>query len=130
MKNFRLSKSLGVFWGTMMIVISIGYGFVYLLGTSLGKALGSTLDTAAEHKFTLFILAIICILGVMIGAGSFKLQIKGWRIFYIGFCLAIGLSLFITFLFSVGALGTKYEMMILFMSVVSFLLAYLVKKEI
>ncbi|WP_148346944.1 hypothetical protein [Robertmurraya massiliosenegalensis] len=73
MKNFRLSKSLGVFWGTMMIVISIGYGFVYLLGTSLGKALGSTLDTAAEHKFTLFILAIICILGVMIGAGSFKL---------------------------------------------------------
>jgi len=129
MGKVRLSKTIGVVLGIVMVLAALGYGLIYLLGRSLGTALGSTLDTTAQDKFTLLILLGICMVGVITGAGSFGLKSKGWRTVYIGFCLIVGMALLVTFFISLGALGTMLEFVILFMGLIYFLLGYFVKKE-
>lgn len=102
-----LSKTVGVILGTLMVITSFGYGILYLLGRSLGKALGSNIDTTTSDIPTLVTLMIICILGAITGVGCFRVKLKGWRIVYIGFSLLLGIGFLVTFFISIGALGEK-----------------------
>jgi len=129
MKKYKVSKTIGVVLGTLMVIASVGYGFIYLLGTSLGSALGSTIDTTAKDIVTLGMIFSICVIGVLTGILSFGLKSKGLRMVYFGFCLLIGVALLVTYFISIGALGKKVEFLILFMGIIYFLLGYFVKKE-
>lgn len=129
MEKYRLSKAIGVVLGILTIIVTLGYGFLYLLGTSLGKALHSEIDSSATDRLTLVILIGLLIVGVITGAGSFGLNRNVWRIVYFGFCLVLGICLFVTFFISIGALGSTYEFMILCISMMYFLLGYLVRKK-
>ncbi|MCP1123803.1 hypothetical protein CN326_15105 [Bacillus sp. AFS018417] len=128
MEKYRLSKAIGVVLGILTIIVTLGYGFLYLLGTSLGKALHSEIDSSATDRLTLVILIGLLIVGVITGAGSFWLNRNVWRVVYFGFCLVLGICLFVTFFISIGALGSIYEFMILCISMMYFLLSYLVRK--
>ncbi|MBS4214048.1 MULTISPECIES: hypothetical protein [Neobacillus] len=129
MGKYKMSKTIGMILGTIMIVATLGYGLLYLLGTSLGKALGSEMETTARNQFTFVILFSIGLGSVITGAGSFGIKFKGWRYIYIGFCMLIGVVLLFTFFISRGAIGTTYEFLILCLSILYFLLGYLVIKE-
>jgi hypothetical protein len=97
MSKYPMSKTIGMILGAIMIIATFGYGLLYILGTSLGKALGSEMGTTAKDQFTLVILIIIGLVGVITGAGSYGIKFKGWRFVYIGFCLLIGVILLFTF---------------------------------
>ncbi len=129
MGKYFFSKTIGIFLGTITTVAALCYGFFYLLGTSLGKALGSELDTEASNRSTLEILMSICLLGFITGAGSLGIKSKGWRSAYIGFCILMGTILIVFFFISEGALGKAFEFLILCISLMYFLLGYIVKKE-
>ncbi len=129
MGKYVLSKKIGIVLGILTIIATLGYGFLYLLGTSLGKALNSEIDTSATDRLTLVILIGLLIVGVITGAGPFGLNRNVWRIVYFGFCLVLGICLLIIFFISIGALGRTYEFMILCISMMYFLLGYLVRKE-
>ncbi|MFC0271802.1 hypothetical protein ACFFIX_10080 [Metabacillus herbersteinensis] len=128
MGKYVLSKTIGIVLGILMIIATIGYGFLFLLGTSLGKALGST-DTSTSDRLTLVTLISLLIVGVITVAGSSRLNRNVWRFVYFGFCLVLGICLLVTFFISIGALGSTYEFMILCISMMYFLLGYLVRKE-
>jgi len=130
MGKFQISKTIGMILGVIMIIAVLGYGLLYLLGTSLGKALGSEMETKAKDQFTLVILFSLSLVGVITGIGSYGIKFKRWRFVYIGLCLLAGAALLFAFFISIGALGTTYEFLILFLSILYFLLGYLVKKEI
>jgi hypothetical protein len=129
MEKYVLSKAIGIVCGILTTIASLGYGFLFLLGTSLGKALQSEIDTPAHDRLTFVILTSLFIVGVITVAGSFGLNRNVWRIVYFGFCLIIGICFLITFFISIGALGSTYEFMILSICMMYFLLCYLVKKE-
>ncbi|CAH2715915.1 hypothetical protein BACCIP111895_03099 [Neobacillus rhizosphaerae] len=129
MEKYRKSKTTGMILGAIMIIATFGYGLLYLLGTSLGKALGSEMNTTDSDRLTLIILLSIGLLGIITGAGSYGIKFKGWRYVYIGFCVLIGVALLFTFFISRRALGTTNEFLILCISTLYFLLGYLVKKE-
>ncbi|WP_242218356.1 hypothetical protein [Bacillus cereus group sp. BfR-BA-01380] len=129
MGKYVLSKTIGVVLGGLTIIATVGYGFLYLLGTSLGKALHSEIDSSAIDRLTLVILIGLLIVGVITGAGSFGLNRNVWRIVYFGFCLVLGVCFLVTFFISIGALGSTYEFIILCISMMYFLLGYLVRKE-
>ncbi|MED1469856.1 hypothetical protein [Bacillus salipaludis] len=127
--KYGISKAIGIFLGTITIIAVLGYGFLVLLGTSLGNALNSEIDTSAKDQRTLVILMSFLIVGLITAAGSFGLNRNAWRIVYVWFCLIIGLCLLVTFFISIGALGNTYELMILCISIMFFLLGNLVRKE-
>ncbi|AZU62370.1 hypothetical protein [Neobacillus mesonae] len=129
MGKYKMSKTIGMILGTIMIIATLGYGLLYLLGTSLGKALGSEMETTARDQFTIVILFSIGLSSVITGAGCLGIKFKGWRYVYIGFCMLIGVVLLFTFFISREALGTTYEFLILCLSILYFLLGYLVKRE-
>lgn len=129
MEKYVLSKTIAIVLGALTIIATLGYGFLFLLGTSLGKALHSEIDTSATNKLTLLILISLLIVGVITGAGSFGLNWNVWRIVYCGFCLVLGICLLVTFFISIGAIGSTYEFMILCISMMYFWMGYLVKKK-
>lgn len=129
MEKYVLSKTIAIVLGALTIIATLGYGFLFLLGTSLGKALHSEIDTSATNKLTLLILISLLIVGVLTGAGSFGLNWNVWRIVYCGFCLVLGICLLVTFFISIGAIGSTYEFMILCISMMYFWMGYLVKKK-
>ncbi|MFY0762262.1 hypothetical protein AB1K32_26065 [Metabacillus dongyingensis] len=129
MEKYVLSKTIAIVLGALTIIAALGYGFLFLLGTSLGQALHSEIDTSATNKLTLLILISLLIVGVITGAGSFGLNWNVWRIVYCGFCLVLGICLLVTFFISIGAIGSTYEFMILCISMMYFWMGYLVKKK-
>lgn len=129
MEKYALSKTIGIVLGALTIIATLGYGFLFLLGTSLGQALHSEIDTSAPDRLTVLILISLLIVGVITGAGSFGLNWNVWRIIYCGFCLVLGICLLVTFFISIGAIGSTYEFMILCISMMYFWMGYLVKKK-
>ncbi|UNJ81235.1 hypothetical protein [Metabacillus dongyingensis] len=129
MEKYVLSKTIAIVLGALTIIATLGYGFLFLLGTSLGQALHSNIDTLATNKLTLLILISLLIVGVITGAGSFGLNWNVWRIVYCGFCLVLGICLLVTFFISMGAIGSTFEFMILCISMMYFWMGYLVKKK-
>jgi hypothetical protein len=129
MEKYVLSKTIAIVLGALTIIATLGYGFLFLLGTSLGQALHSEIDTSATNKLTLLILISLLIVGVITGAGSFGLNWNVWRIVYCWFCLVLGICLLVTFFISIGAIGSTYEFMILYISMMYFWMGYLVKKK-
>jgi hypothetical protein len=129
MDKYLFSKAIGVTLGILMILVVFGFSFLYILGTSLGRALNSGIDTTNTDQQYLIVLMSLFLMAIITAAGSFGLNRNAWRIFYIGFCLIIGLCLLIAFFYSLGALGTNFEIMLLFVSLIYFLLGLLVKKR-
>lgn len=129
MEKYVLSKTIAIVLGALTIIAALGYGFLFLLGTSLGQALHSNIDTLATNKLTLLILISLLIVGIITGAGSFGLNWNVWRIVYCGFCLVLGICLLVTFFISMGAIGSTFEFMILCISMMYFWMGYLVKKK-
>ncbi|MBT2667237.1 hypothetical protein J7J00_17270 [Bacillus sp. ISL-4] len=129
MGKYVLSKTIAIVLGTLTIIGTLGYGLLFLLGTSLGQALQSEIDTSATDRLTLLILISLLIVGVITGVGSFGLNWSLWRVVYFGFCLVLGICLLVTFFISIGALGSTYEFIIFCISMMYFLMGYLVKKK-
>ncbi|USK31203.1 hypothetical protein LIT32_26395 (plasmid) [Bacillus sp. CMF21] len=129
MEKYVLSKTIAIVLGALTIIAALGYGFLFLLGTSLGQALHSNIDTLATNKLTLLILISLLIVGIITGAGSFGLNWNVWRIVYCRFCLVLGICLLVTFFISMGAIGSTFEFMILCISMMYFWMGYLVKKK-
>ncbi|MBC5638817.1 hypothetical protein H8S33_18765 [Ornithinibacillus sp. BX22] len=129
MNEYKLSKTLGIVLGIIMVIASFGYGFLYFLGRSLGNVLISTTDTTANDIAALGII-FICVIGLITFTGCFGLRGTRWRRVYIRLCLIVGVALLVMYFISIGSLGTMYEFSILLMSIFYLLLGYFVKKEI
>ncbi|MBS3679810.1 hypothetical protein KGF86_06245 [Ornithinibacillus massiliensis] len=130
MNEYKLSKTLGIVLGIIMVIASFGYGFLYFLGRSLGNVLISTTDTTANDIAALGIILSICVIGLITFTGCFGLRGTRWRRVYIRLCLIVGVALLVMYFISIGSLGTMYEFSILLMSIFYLLLGYFVKKEI
>jgi hypothetical protein len=129
MGKFVLSKTMGWILGILTIVATIGYGLLFLLGASLGKALNSEMDHSGENQLIFVLFASFFILGIITWLGSLGLNRKGWRMVYYGFCLVLGFVLLASFFMAMGAVGRIYEGMILGISLLYFLLGFLVRNE-
>jgi hypothetical protein len=129
MKDFTITKTLGVVVGLLTIFGAIGFGLFAIIGTSLSKALNSGQDTSSTQYSALLIFGIIFLFGLITAIGSFVLKSKGGHLFYIGFCFILGVCFIVTFFISFGAIGNKYELFILFVGLVYLLLSYLAVKK-
>ncbi|MDM5338427.1 hypothetical protein QUF84_14495 [Fictibacillus enclensis] len=129
MEKYTVSKTIGLVAGIIIILSALGFGGLYMLGTSLGKALGSQTGPSVDVPFMFVVLMCILLIGFITGLGSLGLKRKAWRSGYFVFCWSMGLFLLIVFLNSIGALGKAIEFLILCVSGVYFLLGYFVKKE-
>ncbi len=128
MNKFFFSKMIGMVLGVLMLIVLIGFSFLYLIGTSLGRALYSNVATSIDPKILLIIL--ILFLSCLITAiGILGLKRRAWSRFYSIFCLVIGVCFVIAFFLSFGALGTAFEILLFIIGLIYFLLAYMVKKE-
>ncbi|RXY98945.1 hypothetical protein [Fictibacillus sp. S7] len=115
MEKYTVSKTIGLVAGIIIILSALGFGGLYMLGTSLGKALGSQTGPSVDVPFMFVVLMCILLIGFITGLGSLG--------------LSMGLLLLIVFFNSIGALGKAIEFLILWVSGVYFLLGYFVKKE-
>jgi hypothetical protein len=128
MKEFIFTKTLGIFVGTLTIVLAIGFGLLAFIGMSLGNALNSSTDNS-----TLYILPIVLsllLVGIITAMGSLWLKGKTGRVFYTGFSFLMGIALIAFFFLSLGALGTEEEIFILCVGIVYILLGYFAKKRL
>ncbi|MDN4523054.1 hypothetical protein [Fictibacillus fluitans] len=130
MEKYTVSRTIGLFAGIIIILSALGFGGLYMLGASLGKALGSQTGPSVDLSLMAVILLCISLIGFITGSGSLGLKRKGWRNGFIVFCWSVGLFLLIVFFSSLGALGKAIEFLILCVCGVYFLLGYLVKKEV
>jgi len=128
MGNYVVSKMLAGVLSILMVLTVLGYGFLFLLGTSIGRALNSTVDTTGSVRIHLTFLMVLLGVAVITGAGCFGLTRTGWRIFYIGFCFIIGLVFLAAFFYSFGDLGTGFELLLLLISFIYFLQGFCVRK--
>ncbi|MBM7564969.1 hypothetical protein [Paenibacillus sacheonensis] len=123
------SRAVGIVLGSLTILAALGSGFLYLLGTSVGKALQSEADTSAADRRTLVALAGLLVIGVLTGTGSLGINTRLGKVVYMGFCWFVGIGLLAAFVLSIGALGDGLEGMIGGMGMLYILLGYLVHKE-
>lgn len=128
MNKFVYSKIIGMILGLLMLIVVAGFGFLFVIGTSLGRALNGNIDATGDQR-TLFMIAILLISGLLTAIGTVGLKKRAWRTFYIGFCIVVGMCFFIGFILSIGALGFKFELLILLVGLLYLFLAYLIKKE-
>ncbi|MFY4776968.1 hypothetical protein [Metabacillus sp. RGM 3146] len=124
------SKSVGMGLGALTVIVGLGYGLVFALGRSLGKALSSSIDNSAADTLPLAIFFSLITAGLITGAGSYGLSGNGGRKVYFAFCVLVGVCFLVSFLILIGSLGELYEGLILCLSILYFLLGYLVVKKL
>ncbi|WHY74789.1 hypothetical protein [Fictibacillus enclensis] len=79
MEKYTVSKTIGLVAGIIIILSALGFGGLYMLGTSLGKALGSQTGPSVDVPFMFVVLMCILLIGFITGLGSLGLKRKGWR---------------------------------------------------
>lgn len=124
------SKSVGMGLGVLTVLVGLGYGLVFMLGTSLGKALSSSIDHSAAETLTLVIFLSLITAGFITGAGSYGLNGNGGRRVYFAFCVLVGVCFLVSFLLLIGSLGDLYEGLLLCLSILYFLQGYLAVKKL
>ncbi|WP_163103233.1 hypothetical protein [Peribacillus alkalitolerans] len=95
------------------------------IGMSLSKALNTGYEHSSFDKSSILLLIILLVIGCITMIGAFKLKNKTWSIFFIGFCIALGIVFIVIFLFSFGSLGYKNELFILCVGIIYLGLGYL-----
>ncbi|MGX6444969.1 hypothetical protein ACWM35_17290 [Neobacillus sp. K501] len=128
MNKFVYSKLMGIILGILMLIVGAGVGFLYLLGTSLGGAWNGNIDSTGDQSI-LIMVAVLLISAFITIVGTFGLKKRAWRIFYMGFSIVAGLCFLIGFILSIGALGLKFELLILMVGLLYLLLTYVIKLE-
>lgn len=129
MKEYMYTKTLGVIVGTLTICAAIGFGLLSLIGMGLSKALNTDYDYSSTDRLPMKILIILLLFGLITIIGSFRLKSKAWKFFYIGFCLLLGIGFVVGFFISLGSIGTKSEIFILFIGIIYLLLGYFAKRK-
>ncbi|MEH7009774.1 hypothetical protein V7087_03000 [Neobacillus niacini] len=129
MNEFVYTKLLGVIVGTLTIFVAIGFGILSFIGIGLSNALNTGTDYSSSSHYILLIFISLILCGFITSIGAFKLKKTVWRIFYMYFCLILGLGFVATFLISFGSIGSKNEILLLSVGMVYLLLGYLVKKK-
>jgi hypothetical protein len=128
MKEFAVTKTLGIIVGTLTIVLAIGFGLLSFIGMSLGNALNSS--TTESATYILPIVLFLVVIGVFTAMGPYWLKRKTGRVFYTGFSFLMGIALIGVFFLSWGALGTEEEIFIFCVGIVYLLLGFLAKKRL
>ncbi|MBS4197305.1 hypothetical protein [Lederbergia citri] len=129
MKEYKITKIVGVVAGILIMFVAIGFGIMYLIGTGLSKALNSGYDQSSSDNSGLTIIIVLLLFGLIMGIMPFLLKNKAWRMIYISLCLIVGIGFTITFIMSIGALGSINEIFILCLGVVFFLQSYFAIKK-
>lgn len=129
MKEYKITKIVGIVAGILIMFAAIGFGILYLIGTGLSNALSSGYDQSSSDNSEVTIIIVLLLFGVIIGIMPFFLKINAWRMIYIGLCIILGIGFTIIFSMSIGALGSINEIFILCLGVVFFLQSYLVIKK-
>lgn len=76
MEKYTVSKTIGLVAGIIIILSALGFGGLYMLGTSLGKALGSQTGPSVDVPFMFVVLMCILLIGFITGLGSLGLKEK------------------------------------------------------
>lgn len=129
MKEYTYTKTLGSIVGVLAIFLAIGFGILSFLGKGLSKALNTGSDYGIDDKWLGITFAFLLLFALITVVGVFFLKNKAWRVFYIGFCLLVGIGLVLTFFISFGAIGFKSEVFILCVGIVYLGLSYLTKSR-
>lgn len=127
MKEYIYTKTLGIIVGTLTIFVAIGFGILSLIGMGLSKAFNTGNEYSASNILVMVSLLLLC--GLITGIGAFRLKSRAWKIFYIGFCLILGVVFIVAFFISFGSIGLKNEIFILCIGIIYLLLGYLAKRE-
>ncbi len=129
MKEYKITKLVGIVAGILTILAAVGFGILYLIGKGLSNAPNSGYDQSSSNNSVLTIMIVLVLFGILIGIVPIFLKNNKWRMIYIGLCLILGIGFTITFIMSIGAIGTIIENFILCLGVVFFLQSYLVIKK-
>ncbi|WP_342433515.1 hypothetical protein [Neobacillus sp. FSL H8-0543] len=128
MKEYIFTKTLGIIAGTLIILLTIGFGILSFIGMSLAKALNASADDSTTY--VLPIVMILLLLGVITAVVPFWLKRKAAQVFYTGFSFVMGIALIVAFFLSVSAIGTEEEIFILCVGIFYLLLGFLAKKRL
>jgi hypothetical protein len=130
MKEYMYTRIFGIIAGMLVIVAGLGFGLLYFIGMSLSKALNTGDENFTVDRSPILILIIFLVIGLITVIGGFKLKRKAGAIFYIGFCILLGIAFIVTFMISYGSLGYKSELFILCIGMTYLGLGYLAKRKI
>ena len=125
MREHKRSKIIGLILGVLLMVAGIGYGLLYLVSV----ALRANEASISSDFFALAILAGIGLLGFITIAGPFKIKLNPWKTVFFWFCMIAGTIALIFLFITMGALGTIFEILILSIGLLYFILGYLIKTE-
>lgn len=129
MKEYTYTKIFGVISGALAIIGGIAFGTLAFIGMGLSNAWNTETNSSTERLIAFAIPSILLLFGLITSIGSFRLKSKGWKIFYVGFCLLLGIGFVMTFFISLGSIGYKIELLILCIGVNYLWLSYLAKKK-
>ena len=129
MKEYKITKVVGIVTGILTMFATIGFGILYLIGTGLSKALNSGYDQSSSNNTEGTVIFVFLLFGLILGIAPFFLKNNAWRTVYIGLCLILGIGFTAAFGMSIGALGSINEIFILCLGVVFFLQSYLAIKK-
>jgi hypothetical protein len=123
------SKILGTFIGILTIIVTLGFGFLFLIGMGLNRAFSTELDRTPTEGPILLILIMLVISGFITAIGPFSLKKTAGKVTFVGYCFILGFVGLVVFFISAGALGNGFEYTILSMGIAYFLLGYFILKE-
>ncbi|WP_047981506.1 hypothetical protein [Ornithinibacillus contaminans] len=127
MKEFKLTKLLGITVGVLTVVIAIGYGFLAFIALGLSNAWDDGQSNSSDENFVMFVIITLLVIGLVTAIGAMKLENRVWRSVYFSCCLIIGIGTVIYAFIAFGALGWKNELFLLVVGLLYLLLGYLVK---
>lgn len=125
------SKILGTIIGTLTIIVTLGVGFLFLIGMGLNQAFSTEVDSTPNEQPILYLLIIISLVisGLITAISPFAIKRKATKVIFIGYCFILGIVGLVVFFISAGALGNGFEYTLLAIGFAFFLLGYLIIKE-
>jgi lipopolysaccharide export LptBFGC system permease protein LptF len=124
-EEYTYTKILGIIVGMLVIIAGAGFGLLYFIGMGLSKAWNTGHEYSSAVWSPILILFIVPVFGLMTMIGGFKLKRRAGAMFYIVFCILLGIGFIVIGVISFGALGVKSEMFLLSIGVIYLGLGYL-----
>jgi hypothetical protein len=124
-EEYTYTKILGIIIGMLVIIAGAGFGLLFFIGMGLSRVWNTGYEYSSAGWSPMLILIIVPVFGLITMIGGFKLISKAGAMFYIVFCILLGIGFIVTVLISFGALGVKSEIFLLCIGMIYLGLGYL-----
>jgi|GEM_PF-2699478 len=128
MNEFSRAKLTGRVIGILIMLVTVYFLFLWLIGTGIGRALNGTPSSSFSY-IPFFLFLLLFGIGLLTFLGTFYLTKKGLLNVYFLFCLFNALGWIIVFFISFGAINKNFEYLLLTIGILYLYLGYLIRKE-